>query len=145
MARCELRGFDEFLDAMKELEEGIGDVADEALNKAAPTAAEALSQCITEVADRRDRNGKPYATGELAASITPTKAKENAYGHFIAARPVGMDDRGIRNGEKLAYLEYGTCVQDARPVIGRAANRAAPKCAKIIQNTIDKYVDKLWK
>lgn len=145
MAECKLQGFDEFLRKMYEMEEGIGDVAAEALNRAAPTLADALKQCIRESANRVDRKGNPYSTGELADSIVPTQAKMNGYGYFIAARPVGTDERGTRNGEKLAYLEYGTSQQDAHPVIERAAKMAGTGCSKSIQDTIDEYVDRLWK
>lgn len=137
MARLNAQGFDEVLDCLDTLSAGIGAVADEALDNAAPDMADSLKKGIREAADRG------YAKGALADSVVPTKAKKNQYGRFVAVRVVGRDKRGTRNGEKLAYLEYGTSRQAARPVLDKAMRRAEPKCMKKMQETIGKYIDKL--
>ncbi len=137
MARLKAQGFDEALDCLDTLSAGIGAVADEALNNAAPDMADSLKKEIREAADRG------YAKGALANSVVPTKAKENQYGHFVAVCVVGRDKKGTSNGEKLAYLEYGTSRQAARPVLDKAVRRAGPKCMEKMQETIGKYIDKL--
>ncbi len=137
MARCELNGFDGLIEGLNNLAANTGEIAKKAINAATPTLKDALSQCIEESANRG------YATGELAQSIEATKAKQNAYGYFAAVRPVGEDRKGVRNGEKLAYLEYGTSRQAAHPVIARAINRAGEKCEKIMQDEVEKAVQKL--
>lgn len=137
MARLNVQGFDGVFDYMDALAAGIDAVADEALDNAAPEMAESLKQGIRQAAN------KGYATGALADSVVPTKAKKNQYGHFVAVRVVGSDSRGTRNGEKLAYMEYGTSKQERSPVIDSAFKRAKPGCTKKIQDTIEGYIDRL--
>ena len=64
-------------------------------------------------------------TGDLQASIKPTKAKKTKNdGYFASSRPTGESDtyingkgaekqrsKPIRNMEKLAYIEYGTSIR----------------------------------
>lgn len=137
MARLDVQGFDGVFDYLDTLAAGIGGAANEALNNASPVMAESLKREIRQKAERG------YATGELAESVVPTKAKKNQYGRFVAVRVVGKDRRGTRNGEKLAYLEYGTSRQDASPVLDNAVKRAEAGCMEKIQDTIDKYIDKI--
>lgn len=75
-------------------------------------------------------------TGDLQASIQATRAKKTRNdGVYAAALPTGESEtyvskKGvkkvrktpIRNMEKLAYLEYGTSDQGAKPVITRVLN-----------------------
>ena len=44
---------------------------------------------------------KGYATGALKNSIKATKATVNKQGCFAAVRPTGVDEKGVRNGEKF--------------------------------------------
>ena len=53
----------------------------------------------------------------MSRSIKPTKPKKNRWGHFIVIRPTGKDKKGVRNMEKLVYMEYGTSKQSPTPVI----------------------------
>lgn len=137
MAKCKLEGFDGLVESLDKLAANTGEIVEEAINAATPTLKEALIECIEDAANRG------YATGELAQSIEATEAKQNAYGYFAAVRPVGKDSKGVRNGEKLAYLEYGTSKQEAHPVMARALNRAGEKCEKIMQDKVEKAVQKL--
>ena len=137
MARCELNGFDGLIEGLNNLTANTGEIAKEAIDAASPTLKESLSQCIEEAANRG------YATGELAQSIEATKAKQNAYGCFAAVRPVGANTRGVRNAEKLAYLEYGTSKQAAHPVRTKAINRASVNCEKIMRDKFEKAFQKL--
>lgn len=49
----------------------------------------------------------------------------------------GVDRKGVRNNEKLAYLNYGTTKQQARPVIAKAIDEAEPECLKVMQEKFD--------
>lgn len=49
---------------------------------------------------------------------------------------------GIRNNEKLAYLEYGTSKQEARPVIGKAVHHSENECLQIMQEKFNEVVGK---
>ena len=115
-----------FISGLGSLEQDIDRIADDCLNEASPTLKDSLSSTI--------RSKVANGTGELAGSIAATKAKKNAYGHFVAVRPVGSGSNGVRNGEKLAYLEYGTSHSDAKPCMAEAVAKAEPQ----IQSTIQK-------
>ena len=146
MARLELKGMnelDDFLRGLSDLAGDINEIAKDCIDSAMPTLEDALKSNIRAAANRKDkRTGKPYSTGELERSIAATEAKTNAYGNFAAIRPVGTDANGVRNGEKLAYLEYGTSEQEARPVMAKSISQAEPKVKEIIQNKFEENVEK---
>lgn len=118
-----------FIDGLSSLEREVDDIADECLNEAAPTLVSALQSTIASKATT--------GSGELSRSIVPTRAKENAYGHFVAVRPVGVDANGVRNGEKLAYLEYGTSHSAAKPCLAEAISKAEPQIKSTIQKRFE--------
>lgn len=137
MAKLDLSGLkelDDFMEGLSELASDIDEVAKDCIDAASPTLANALKSNISAAANRG------YSTGELERSITPTKAKTNAYGNFAAVRPVGSDKNGMRNGEKLAYLEYGTSKQEAHPVIAKSIAQAEPQAKEIIQERFNEHV-----
>lgn len=86
----------------------------------------------------REETDKGYATGELVESITKTKSLRNAYGYFGVVRPIGYDDKGVRNMEKLAYLHYGTSKQPARPVVTKAIFKVKEKVLDKMQDTYNR-------
>lgn len=88
---------------------------------------------------------KGYATGALAASIKKGKAKKNQYGHFGSVCPTGKDKNGMRNMEKLAYLNYGTSKQAARPVVARATAQAEREVAERMQEIFRQEVEGAWR
>lgn len=59
-------------------------------------------------------------TGALANSVKKTKANKNKYGYYASVRPTGKDSKGVRNMEKLVYLEYGTSKQASKPTLTKA-------------------------
>lgn len=139
MARLELKGLnelDDFLKGLSDLTDDIDEIAKDCIDSAMPTLEDALKSNIRAAANRG------YSTGELERSISSTKAKTNAYGNFAAVRPVGADIKGVRNGEKLAYLEYGTSKQAAHPVMAKSISQAEPKVKEIIQNKFEENVEK---
>lgn len=132
-----LKNLDDFIDGLGILSDDINEIAKGAIDQASPTLAQALSSEISAQANRG------YATGELAGSVRPTKAKINNYGVFCAVIVSGTDDRGMRNGEKLAYLEYGTSKQAAHPVMQSAISKSEGRCTDIIQKHFEEKVSKL--
>lgn len=107
------------------------DIAKKAVDQAAPILEGSLKGKISAAASRG------YATGELAGSVSSTKAKVNDRGVFAAVRPTGHDRKGVRNGEKLAYLEYGTSRgQSPHPVRDAAVSAAEGQCIQVMENVV---------
>lgn len=128
-------GFD---DLAKELEQ-LGDIdkyAPELLAEAAPILERELKKEVSKETNRG------YAKGDLKKSIKPMKPGRNKYGHYIAVTATGKDRKGTRNNEKLAYLEYGTSKQEARPVIGKAVHHSEDECLQIMQEKFNEVVGK---
>lgn len=128
--------FEEFkVDSLiKELEkmENIEQTALKMLNTAAPIVEEELKRRVAQEAD------KGYASGELKKSIEAKKAKKNEYGYYAYVTAEGVDKKGVRNNEKLAYLNYGTSKQMARPVITPTIKATEQKCLDKMQEVFDK-------
>ncbi|HRS66162.1 MAG TPA: HK97 gp10 family phage protein [Spirochaetia bacterium] len=59
-------------------------------------------------------------TGDMYKSIKATKAKKNKYGYYASVTPTGADKKGVRNMEKMVYLEYGTSKQSPAPTLTKA-------------------------
>jgi HK97 gp10 family phage protein len=93
----------------------IDEIAPQMIDEALPAMEDKL---IKELAWHVD-------TGELQSSVKRTKAKKVKGGGFYAvARPTGEDSKGVRNMEKLAYLEYGTSKQRAKPLMTRVVEES---------------------
>lgn len=144
MARIEITGFEgleRFLENLAQPKE----MAVKAVNAASPIAEKSLKTEVRRAACRKNKQGKPYATGQLEASIGRTEARENQYGVFAVVTPKGKDKKGMRNAEKLAYLEYGVRShgQLPYPVRQNAVNNAKTACEKAMEDTIYREVDAL--
>lgn len=122
----QLMGFDEFARELERLG-NIDEYAPELLNAAAPTLEKELKNQVSKAAN------KGYATGDLKKSIKAKKPGKNVYGHYVMVTAEGKDKKGVRNNEKLAYLNYGTQKQQARPVISPAIKSSESDCLKIMQ------------
>jgi HK97 gp10 family phage protein len=58
---------------------------------------------------------------DMYRSIKPTKAgKTKNGGYYATVRPTGKDRKGVRNMEKMAWLEYGRKGQDPTPILTKA-------------------------
>lgn len=138
MAHINFTGFDELDKVMKKLAEPEK-MAIKAVDTAAPILEKALSSAIVSAASRG------YATGELAASVKATKAEENSLGVFAVAKPEGLNRRGLRNVEEMAYLEYGVRSrgQEARPVRDKAVSIAESACISAMEKVISEEVEKM--
>lgn len=144
MAKVSLTGFDnleQFLNKLAKPEK----MAIKAVDKASPVLEKSLKSEIEKAANRKDTRGKPYSTGELAASIERTKARENDLGVFAVVKPDDTDSKGLLNVEKLAYLEYGVAAhgQLPHPVRQKAVNAAEAECEEIMRKVIYEEVDSL--
>lgn len=62
------------------------EMAEKAVNKAAPIVEKNLKTQIRSAANRRDKYGKPYSTGELEVSIAATNARDNSLGVFAVVK-----------------------------------------------------------
>lgn len=131
MARLDISGLDGVLAEL----ERLGDP--ERLNAAATKAVDAgRSAVANEMASAiAGVEHGPYATGSVSKSVKTTRAKTNQYGVFSVAKPTGRDKRGVRNGEKAAYLQYGTPNMAARPWAEKATRMAEGKAAPIVEET----------
>ena len=130
-----ITGFD---DLNRILEKGvkIDQIAKKAVDQAAPILQGSLSSKIAGAASRG------YATGELAGSIKASKARKNDRGVFAVVGPSGTDSKGMRNGEKLAYLEYGTSRgQAAHPVRASAASSAEAQCKSVMERIVHEELE----
>lgn len=123
-------GFDEFAKELEKLGK-VDEYAPQLLSAAAPVLEKELRIQVKREANRG------YATGDLAGSITAFKPGKNKYGHYVAVSAKGKDRKGVRNNEKLAYLNYGTTKQEGRPVIAKSIKNAENGCLKAMQQKFD--------
>lgn len=137
MARCTITGFNELEKLMNKLAQPEK-MAIKAVDAASPVLVNAMKNSIAGATSGS-------ATGTLVGSIEATSARQNEMGVFSAVRPTGTDSKGVRNGAKLAYLEYGVAShnQPPRPVRSAAVAMAEGQCLSIIQNVIEQEVDSL--
>ena len=135
MANCTITGFDELEKILRKLSEPEK-MAIKAVDAASPVLVSALKSAI---------DSTTHGTGELSASIEATNAMQNELGVFSAVRPTGTDSKGVRNGAKLAYLEYGVKShhQPPRPVREAAVAAAEGACMSIIEGVIEQEVGSL--
>lgn len=105
--------------------------------KALEEASVILVQNIKRRASMHDRTGDQFSS-----SIKPTKPKKNRWGHFIVIRPTGKDKKGVRNMEKLVYMEYGTSKQSPTPVITPALNDSESAVNAKLQEVFEREVMK---
>lgn len=133
MAKMQVTGIDDLISGLEDLADVDG-IIEEMLFEAGNILGDDMKSAIEQAANRG------YASGDLAASIVPTAPEKNNLGYFVAVRPVGEDKKGVRNGEKLQYLEHGTSRQQPRPLLKKVAKQSEPKCAAKMQEIFDKHV-----
>jgi HK97 gp10 family phage protein len=111
-------------------------VAPKMIDAATPIVANNLAKNI------RAATNRGYSKGNLAKSVHATKAKMNNYGFFAAVGVIGKDEKGIRNAEKLAYMEYGTSKQAAHPVMKKTINESEADCIDKMQSVFNQEAGK---
>lgn len=124
-----MTGFDLLEDELKKYDDP-DDIAAKVVDTASPILVETVKEMIKTTTSSD-------SSGDMADSIQATGAKINGYGCFAAVRPTGRDRKGVRNGEKMAYREYGTSKQPAKPILKKAVRKSEKKCLEIMQKTFE--------
>ena len=102
-------------------------------------------QMLNEALPILERNvksevSKHVVSGDLLKSIKMSKAKKNKYGYYASVRPTGTDKKGVRNMEKLVYLEYGTSKQASKPTLTKAIKDSEKAVLDKMQEVFDREV-----
>lgn len=119
MASLDLEGFDSFLKDLSLLD----------FDRIAPDMIKAGAPILEENIRRRSSDHED--SGDMAKSIKPTAIKKyGASGYRLTVRPTGQDEKGVRNMEKMCYLEYGTVHQGATPVLSPAVEESEEPVAE---------------
>lgn len=130
MARFDIEGFDDILAQLDRMAR-----FDEVAPKMMDAGMEILQgEVIAEASKHQD-------TGAMVASIKPTGLMSgHGGGYYMYTRPTGKDKRGVRNIEKLAYLEYGVKGRPATPVITSAVLRAESRVLQAMREVFEREV-----
>ena len=131
MAKLRVEGLSEAIEKMLSVD--VGKMTDEMIKAAEPVLVNEL----------RSRVSAHNRTGALSGSIKSTGIKQKGSGKYLVVRPTGVDSKGVRNMEKLAYLEYGTCKQKATPVLVPAVNSAETKVQAAFERIMNSYLEKV--
>ena len=126
MAKFDIQGIDDLMDELSYLD--VERIAPMMLEEAEPILTK---EVVKQVGKHRD-------TGDMVESIKSTGAERTKNGYYLAVRPTGKDRKGVRNMEKLAYLEYGTGREAARPVLTKAVHAAEEEVLKKMQEVYDR-------
>ena len=102
MGRFDFTVSDDFIKTLGRLSQ-VDKVAPMMINETLPTVSSYIKSGFESA-------GHPYSDGDLIRSIKEKPATE------------AKDDRGVRNMAKLAYYEYGTSKQPARPIMDKIRN-----------------------
>lgn len=131
MAKFDIHGIDDFMKEISQID--IDRIAPKMLEESVPILEKSVR---AESAKHRD-------TGAMKESIKATGANINARGHYICVRPTGRDEKGVRNMEKMVYMEYGTSKQAATPVLSPAVRKAEDPVTEKMQEVFNREVDRL--
>ena len=134
MAQCRINGVDDLLQVLEDVSD-TDSITEEMLVEGSQVLQKNIREEIEDAANRG------YATGELASSVIPDTPEKNAFGHYVSVRPVGIDSKGVRNGEKWGYLENGNGGnQKPHPFEENAVRRSETECAEKMQEVFNKHV-----
>lgn len=125
----------ELMEMMKELEDPSS-LCEKGMKKAETIIVEAMK----EECEKHQRSARDPTRGEMKESIKATGPKKNEYGLYDFVRPTGKDSKGVRNMEKLAYLQYGTVQQAAEPVCEPVVTRIESQVLKELQRPFEGVV-----
>lgn len=131
MAKFGIEMPDEFIKKLERLDK-YDELAKKMLNKAAPILVGTMKHEISSL-------NKYSQSGSLYDSIVAAKPKKNDLGYFVSVGPKtgSKDANGVRNGEKLAYMEYGTSKMDPHPTLDRAKMAAENRVLYLMQEVFD--------
>ena len=130
MARVKNYGVDDFLHSLTSM--NVGAMTTKMIEDAEPIMMENVKRYAE----------KHRASGAMIKSIKSTGVKERKGGKYLVVRPTGTDRKGVRNMEKMAYLEYGTVNQPATPIITPAVKNAEVKIERVWNETLGRYMEK---
>lgn len=131
MAKIRMQGFDDVIRNLTSLD--VSHMTDEMIEAAEPVMIKNLKAW----------SANHYADGDMYKSIKSTGIKTNNTGKYLVVRPTGRDGNGVRNMEKMAYLEYGTSRQAATPVVTPAVKESEATIERKMDEIFDKYLEKV--
>lgn len=75
----------------------------------------------------------------LVNSIQAKKPKKGKFGWYATVVPSGVDEKGVRNMEKMAHLEYGYIAKNGeyiapKPILTKAINESRSTLDNIANN-----------
>ena len=132
MASFSISGMDELLVKLNQLGR-----FDEIAPKMMKAGMEILQEeVVTEASKHKD-------TGAMVASIKPTSLMAGYDGgYYMCTRPTGRDKKGVRNMEKMVYLEYGVKGRPGVPVITAAVIKAELKVIQAMQEVFTREISR---
>ena len=132
MAQFSISGMDELLVKLNQLGR-----FDEIAPKMMKAGMEILQEeVVAEASKHKD-------TGAMVASIKPTGLMAGYDGgYYMCTRPTGRDKKGVRNMEKMVYLEYGVKGRPGVPVITAAVIKAEPKVIQAMQEVFTREISR---
>lgn len=132
MASFSISGMDELLVKLNQLGR-----FDEIAPKMMKAGMEILQEeVVAEASKHKD-------TGAMVASIKPTGLMAGyGGGYYMCTRPTGRDKKGVRNMEKMVYLEYGVKGRPGVPVITAAVIKAEPKVVQAMQEVFTREISR---
>lgn len=130
MAQFDIQGLDQLIAKLDRLGR-FDDVAPKMLEEAVPILEREVVRQATLHWDSGDMTKSIRKTGAMAGS---------GGGMYIAVRPTGTDHKGIRNMEKMAWLEYGVKGRAATPVLTTAVLDAKPEVLRKMQEVFNREV-----
>lgn len=124
-------------DYPKELTEMLEKMLDDSM---CPGILERTTPIIKNAVVRKA--GQHKVSGDMLKSIKEAKPKQNKYGWYSVVRPTGKDKKGVRNMEKMAYLEYGANNhgQPATPVLAPAISGCETEVLDKLQKEFERAV-----
>ena len=130
MAKFNVQGFDKLMTELDRLGR-FEEIAPKMLEESIPI----LEQEV------RERASAHWVSGDMVNSIKkPKKASRRGGGYYICVRPTGTDSKGVRNMEKLVYLEFGVKGRPAVPILTTAVLNAEPKVIAKMQEVFNREV-----
>lgn len=132
MARFKVTGLEEIIKDMDRLGQQVGPVADEMLQAGAAVVQWEWQKAIS--------NAGLIDTGDMFASVRPTKPKETGGVKSLTVYPQGKDSTGTRNAEKAFIGNYGREQQPATHFADKAEENAEAPAQAAMEAVWDRFI-----
>lgn len=132
MAKFKVTGLDEIIKDMNRLGQQVGPVADEMLQAGAAVVQWEWQKAIS--------NAGLIDTGDMFASVRPTKPKETGGVKSLTVYPQGKDSTGTRNAEKAFIGNYGRENQPATHFADKAEENAEAPAQTAMEAVWDRFI-----